>query len=90
MFRQCSRCKAMDDARPEHCRALEDARTANCGAEIDAAVTRRAGMSQSRIITEGAEYVVVNKPSGVPVPATIDNALESAGAFTAQARGTLS
>ena len=43
------------------------------------------GVPQARIIADGVDYVVVNKPSGVQVPGTIDNVLESVGIFAAQA-----
>ena len=42
---------------------------------------------QSRVVAVGAEYVVVNKPSGVPVPPTVDNVLECVQTGAAQALG---
>ena len=44
------------------------------------------GLAQARIIADAGGYVVVNKPSGVQVPATIDNILESVGVFAAEVR----
>ena len=32
---------------------------------------------KKRVIAEGRDYVVINKPSGLPVPPTVDNAIEN-------------
>eukprot|EP00466_Bigelowiella_natans_P000220 jgi/Bigna1/66160/fgenesh1_pg.1_\ len=40
-----------------------------------------------RIIAESEHYVVLNKPEGVPVPATVDNLVETCLAQTATAIG---
>lgn len=43
--------------------------------------------SQDRILGEGADFVVINKPGGVPSVPTVDNILENALHCTAQVGG---
>ena len=42
---------------------------------------------RDRVVAVGDEYVVVNKPSGVPVPSTVDNVLENVQSGAAKALG---
>ena len=60
---------------------------ATCAAEISRNLTAVPG--QARIVSQGAGWVVVDKPAGVPVVHSTDNVIESCLTCVAQARGRM-